>query len=74
MRPRCGHKGNEMKCKFIFLLMFALIIMPLALVSAQDDTIRIRNIGNVSTFNDLYITDGASNGSCSLGMADANRC
>ena len=55
-----------MKRKFILLLWLALIIVPLALVSAQDDTIRVRNIGNVSTFNDLYITDGASNAAAGL--------
>ena len=55
-----------MKRKFIFLLWLALIIVPLALVGAQDDTIRVRNIGNVSTFNDLYITDGASNAAAGL--------
>ena len=55
-----------MKIKLILLLMAGLILLPLVFVSAQEDTIRVRNIGNVSTFNDLYITDGASNSAAGL--------
>lgn len=44
----------------LFLLVL-LAILPLTLVSAQDDeTVVIRGFGNITTFNPLMTTDGAS--------------
>lgn len=52
--------------KLSYLLLLGMVILPLAYATAQEDTIRIRNIGNVSTFNDLFITDGASSSAAGL--------
>ncbi|MCY4105259.1 MAG: ABC transporter substrate-binding protein [Chloroflexi bacterium] len=52
--------------KLFYLCLLGLVILPLAQTAAQEDTIRVRNIGNVSTFNDLFITDGASNSAAGL--------
>ena len=44
----------------LFLLVL-LAILPLTIVSAQDkETVVIRGFGNISTFNPLMTTDGAS--------------
>ena len=43
------------------LAIVILALLPLTLVSAQDDsTIVIRGFGNITTFNPLMTTDGAS--------------
>ncbi|PJF24636.1 MAG: hypothetical protein CUN53_16835, partial [Phototrophicales bacterium] len=52
----------EMKLRHRILLTFALLlIIPLTSVTAQDSTtIVIRNIGNLTTFNPILYSDGAS--------------
>lgn len=47
--------------KFVVLvLMLMVAIVPLTVSTAQDDSIVIRNIGNLTTFNPVLYTDGAS--------------
>ena len=56
-----------MKRKMGLFLLILLISLPIVhSIRAQDDTIFVRNIGNVTTFNRLFITDSASNAAAGL--------
>ncbi|MBZ0287756.1 MAG: hypothetical protein K8I30_09090 [Anaerolineae bacterium] len=47
--------------RLMFVAIAVLALLPLTLVSAQDDsTIVVRSLGNITTFNPLMTTDGAS--------------
>lgn len=53
-----------MKRLVLFLLVLLVVAIPLTTALAQTDkenTIIVRSIGNVTTLNHLFITDGASN-------------
>jgi peptide/nickel transport system substrate-binding protein len=47
--------------RFLYIFVFLVALLPLVLVSAQDDeTIVIRGFGNISSFSPLIAGDGAS--------------
>ncbi len=51
---------NGMKRYSLLLVVLLFIVLPLTVMGQNDDTVVIRNIGNLTSFNPILYTDGAS--------------